>query len=229
MGFFTNTVQAFNHGGFVMWVIFAGQIISIAIIIERVYALYIKRSMNNRQLAKALEDDIKKGNLEQVMKKTQILAGEGSALGKTILAGTQAAYRHGGNEEIQSKMDEVLLSEATILEKRTGFLAAIGNIGTLAGLLGTIIGLINSFEAVANSNPVEKATMLSNGISMAMHATAYGLIMAIPALVMFAVLQNRANALADDLNQTALMICNWLSYNYEPVKVVRRVSNNLNN
>ncbi|MBC7465513.1 MAG: MotA/TolQ/ExbB proton channel family protein [Bdellovibrio sp.] len=231
MGFFTNTIQAFNHGGFVMWVIFAGQMVSIAIIIERVYALYIKRTLNNRQLAKGLEEDIKKGQLEQVMKKSQVLAMEGSALGKTVLAGTQAAYRHGGNDEIQSKMDEVLLSEGTILEKRTGFLAAIGNIGTLAGLLGTIIGLIDSFAAVANANPIEKATLLSNGISMAMHATAYGLIMAIPALVMFAVLQNRANALADDLNQTALMVCNWLSFNYEPVKEksTRRAGSTLNN
>jgi biopolymer transport protein ExbB len=158
MGFFTNTVQAFNHGGFVMWVIFTGQIVSIAIIIERVYALYMKRTLDSHKVAKHFEDEIKKGQLDQVMKKAKLLSAEGSALGKTILAGTQAAYHRGGNEEIQAKMDEVLLSEGTILEKRTGFLAAIGNIGTLAGLLGTIIGLINSFEAVANSNPIEKAT-----------------------------------------------------------------------
>ncbi len=227
MGFFTNMIQAFNHGGFVMWIIFFGQIVSIAIIIERVHVLYFKRALNNRNLAKALEDDIKKGQLEVVMRKTQAMSDSASALGKTILAGTQAAYHRGGTEEIQSKMDEVLLSETTILEKRTGFLAAIGNIGTLAGLLGTIIGLIDSFQAVANGNPVEKAALLSQGISMAMHATAYGLIMAIPALVMFAVLQNRANALADDLNQSALMVYNWLSFNYEPMKekVTRRVNN----
>lgn len=52
---------------------------------------------------------------------------------------------------------------------------------------------------------------------MAMHATAYGLIMAIPALIMFAVYTNRANSLAEDMNQGALMVFNWLSYNYEPV------------
>ncbi len=227
MGFFTNMIEAFNHGGFVMWIIFAGQVVSIAIIIERVNVLYFRRTLNNRKLAKSLEDDIKKGQLEHVMKKTQAMTGTANALGKTILAGTQAAYHRGGNEEIQSKMDEVLLSETTILEKRTGFLAAIGNIGTLAGLLGTIIGLIDSFQAVANGNPIEKAALLSQGISMAMHATAYGLIMAIPALVMFAVLQNRANALADDLNQSSLMVYNWLSFNYEPMKekVTRRAGN----
>jgi biopolymer transport protein ExbB/TolQ len=217
MSIITNLVQAFNHGGFVMWVIFAGQIVSIAIIIERVFALYLSRAINNRQIAKDFEDDIKKGKLDKVMARAQSLSQKGSAIGKTILAGTQAAFHRGGKEEIQSKMDEVLLSESTALEKRTGFLAAIGNIGTLAGLLGTIIGLIDSFQAVANSNPVEKATLLSQGISMAMHATAYGLIMAIPALVMFAVLQNRANSLAEDLNQTALMVYNWLNYSYESI------------
>ena len=114
-------------------------------------------------------------------------------------------------------MDEILLSENAKLEKRTGFLATIGNVGTLIGILGTITGLIDSFASVSNANPVEKAALLSKGISMAMHATAYGLIMAIPALVMYAVLMNRANTLAEDMNQGALMVFNWLSFNYESV------------
>ena len=227
MGFFTNLIQAFHHGGFVMWIILAGQVVSVAIIIERVIALYLSRGMNNRKLAKEFEEDIKKGNLEKVLTKAMNLSQKGSALGKTVLAGAQAAFHRGGSEEIQSKMDEVLLTESTALEKRTGFLAAIGNIGTLAGLLGTILGLIDSFQAVANSNPAEKATLLWQGISMAMHATAYGLIMAIPALVMFAVLQNRANSLAEDLNQTSLMVYNWLTYSYEPS--VKKTSRTLDN
>lgn len=224
MSFITNISQAFGHGGFVMWIVFAGQIVSIAVIIERVYALYIQRSLNSKKLAKDFEEDIKKGKLDNVMIKSQGLAKQQSALGQAIAAGTQAAMNMGGREEIQSKMDEVLLAENSVLEKRTGFLAAIGNIATLAGLLGTIVGLISSFQAVANSNPLEKANLLSQGISMAMYATAYGLIVALPALIMFAVLQNRANSLAEDLNQTALQVYNWLTYSYEPVmkKVVKK-------
>lgn len=217
MSMATTISAVFDHGGFVMWIIFAGQIVSLAIMAERAYALYLKRSTNNKKLAKAFEADIKKGRLEAVIMKAQSL-GSGSALGKTVAAGAQAALDMGGKDEIQSKMDEVLLAENSILEKRTGFLAAIGNIGTLAGLLGTIIGLIDSFNAVANSNPLEKATLLSQGISMAMYATAYGLLMAIPALVAFAVFQNRANSLSEDTNQAALMVYNMLSYNYEPVQ-----------
>ncbi|MNL80571.1 hypothetical protein D3C87_2074610 [compost metagenome] len=50
-----------------------------------------------------------------------------------------------------------------------------------------------------------------------MNATAYGLITAIPALVAYAILQNRANRLAEDLNQGGLKVFNWLSYSYEPI------------
>src|SRR5690606_31754007 len=82
---------------------------------------------------------------------------------------------------------------------------------------GTITGMIKSFAAVSYANPSEKATLLAAGISEAMNATAYGLIAAIPALVGFAILQNRANRLADDLNHSALKAFNWLSYSYEPI------------
>jgi biopolymer transport protein ExbB len=50
-----------------------------------------------------------------------------------------------------------------------------------------------------------------------MYATAYGLIMAMPALVMYAVLQNRANILSEDLTKGALKIYIWLGFNYESV------------
>lgn len=216
MNIVTNIAQAFHHGGFVMWIIFIGQIVSLAIIAERFNALFMKRGLSNKKLAKTFESDIKKGNMTTVLNKAKSV-GQSKPLGRVIEAGVQAAIDMGGKEEIQSKMDEVLLSENALLEKRTGFLAAIGNIGTLAGLLGTILGLIESFNAVANSNPIEKATLLSQGISMAMYATAYGLLMAIPALVMYAVFQNRATSLQEDINQSSLMIFNWLSYGYEPV------------
>lgn len=216
MSFISNIIGAFGHGGFVMWIIFFGQIFSIAIIIERVFALYLNRSLSNKKLVREFEEDIKKGRLDSVVSKAKNLSTKDNALGKAILVGAQTAMSSGGKEEIQSKMDEVLLSEATVIEKRTGFLASIGNIATLAGLLGTIIGLIDSFSAVAMSNPLEKAALLSQGISMAMYATAYGLIIAIPALVGFAVLQNRANALTEDLNQSALTAYNWLTYSFEP-------------
>jgi biopolymer transport protein ExbB/TolQ len=78
--------------------------------------------------------------------------------------------------------------------------------------------MIKSFTAVSTASPMEKATLLSSGISEAMNTTAYGLIVAIPALVMYAILMNRANKLSEDLNQASLKVFNWLSYAYEPAE-----------
>src|SRR5204863_88231 len=75
--------------------------------------------------------------------------------------------------------------------KRTGYLAMIGNVATQVGLLGTIIGLIQCFAGVAGVDASEKARVLSDGIAEAMNCTAFGLIVAIPALVAFSLLQGR--------------------------------------
>jgi biopolymer transport protein ExbB/TolQ len=154
--------------------------------------------------------------MNEVVRKAQELKAV-SPVARAIAAGATAAASFGGKEEIQGKMDEVLLHENSLLDKRTGFLSMLGNVATLTGLLGTISGMIASFAAVAQANPAEKAALLSAGISEAMNCTAYGLIVAIPALVAFSFLQNRANHLSDDLNQAALKAFNWLTYNYEPI------------
>lgn len=206
--------SAFEHGGFWMKPILIIQLASVAIIIERVYALYIKRKLNQKTVAETFEDGIRRGELESVIEKARAMDNEPVA--KAVVAGARAALSLGGKDEIQGKMDEVLILENGHLDRRVGFLSMLGNVATLTGLLGTITGMIKSFAAVANANPAEKAAFLAAGISEAMNATAYGLIVAIPALVMFSILQNRANRLAEDMNQSALRAFNWLSFTFEP-------------
>lgn len=214
MSFFSHITTAFANGGIWMWAIFFAQMASLIIIVERVYALYFNRDTRNKDIAKGFEDDIRRGHIEKVISRAGQIQ---DPIGRIIQAGAQAALDLGGREEIQAKMDEILMVENAKLEKRTGFLATLGNVGTLIGLLGTVVGMISSFTAVASVNPIEKATMLANGISEAMHCTAYGLLMAIPAIVMYSVLQNRATAVAEDMNQAAVQVFNWLGFNYESV------------
>lgn len=208
--------MAFELGGFFMWPILALQLFSIAIMIERTYVLFFKRSKLNTEFLQNMETTIRKGDLDQVVER---MKGQDNALASAILAGTQAAKNLGGKDEIQGRMDEVLIAENSTLEKRTPFLSMLGNVATLTGLLGTITGMIKSFAAVAFANPAEKAALLSAGISEAMNATAYGLITAIPALVAYAILTNRTNTLMEELTQGALKAFNLLSYAYDPMTV----------
>lgn len=208
---------AFEHGGFWMYPILILQIASIAIIIERVYFLYFKRKANSQVFVAQIEDTVRRGDLDQVIAKAQ--AQQSDVLATAVLAGAQAAKNLGGKEEIQGKMDEVLITENAALDKRTAFLSVLGNVATLTGLLGTISGMIKSFAAVSYASPAEKATLLSAGISEAMNATAYGLITAIPALVAYAILVNRSGSLMEELTQGALKAYNLLSYTYDPMTV----------
>jgi len=213
-------IKAFTEGGFWMWPILGIQIAAIAIIIERAYALFVRRSLNASVRASFFEDDIKRGELKRVMKKAESYS-KRSAIRRVVEAGTQAAMGMGGREEIQSKMDEVLYSEQTRIESRIEFLSMMGNVATLMGLLGTIVGMIRAFAAISTTDQVTKAAMLAAGISEAMHATAYGLIVAIPTLIMYSVLQNRANKITDDLTKAALRIYNLLAFHYESIPAKR--------
>ena len=228
MEFLTKLALAFEHGGFWMWPILGFQLASIAIIIERSIALFGKRKIDQMALVSSYEDNVRRGEFEAVMHKAELMKAS-SPVARAIAAGATAARNCGGKEEIQGKMDEVLLHENALLDKRVGFLAMLGNVATLTGLLGTITGMIKSFAAVANANPAEKASLLAAGIAEAMNATAFGLIVAIPALLGFAILQNRANVIAEDMNQAALKAFNWLSFSYDPISSKAQVGKHARN
>lgn len=215
MEFMSKVAEAFQHGGIWMWPILMIQIVSIAIIVERTYTLFVKRKTNQTEVVMGFEESIRRGEIGSVIEKAKSLEAQ-QPVARAVLAGAKTAKVLGGKEEIQGKMDEVLLHENALIDRRTGFLTMLGNVATLMGLLGTITGMIQSFAAVAFAAPAEKAALLAAGISEAMNCTAYGLIAAIPALIMYAVLQNRATLLAEDLNTAALKAFNWLSYSYEP-------------
>ncbi|MBX3018700.1 MAG: MotA/TolQ/ExbB proton channel family protein [Bdellovibrionaceae bacterium] len=227
MEFFAKIAHAFNEGGFWMYAIMLVQIVSLAIMAERVYALFFKRKANQLDFIRQVEDPIRRGEIEVVLNKARAES-EKYPIAQVAVAGAQAAANFGGKDEIQGKMDEVLLHHNASMERRIGFLAMLGNVATLVGLLGTITGMIKSFAAVSFANPAEKAALLAAGIAEAMNATAYGLITAIPALIAYAILSNRATVLAEDLNQNALKVFNWLSFAFDPVSLRNSVKMNAN-
>jgi len=77
------------------------------------------------------------------------------------------------------------------VSQRVPYLASVGNIATMLGLLGTVYGLIVAFQGLGDASAVERATRLSDGIATAMATTAYGLLVGIPALAAHAWLDGR--------------------------------------
>lgn len=76
--------------------------------------------------------------------------------------------------------------------------------------LGTIAGLIQSFEGIATADAQQKTALLAAGISTAMNATMLGLGIAIPCMIAFSLLANKANALVSEVDQVALRVVDLL-------------------
>ena len=84
------------------------------------------------------------------------------------------------------------------------------NIATLLGLLGTIIGLIEAFTAVSKVDPAQKAEILSSSISVAMNTTAFGLMVAIPMIFIFTILQTKTTEIIDSLEMATVKFVNLM-------------------
>jgi biopolymer transport protein ExbB len=97
------------------------------------------------------------------------------------------------------------------LEKRTQYLALLSNIATLFGLLGTIMGLIDAFTAVAGANPAQKASLLAASISTAMNCTAFGLMSAIPLLLLHARMTTATGNIVNSLEMAMVKTVNTIS------------------
>jgi len=200
--------QAFEDGGVWMYPILVIGIVVIFIVVERTYVLYFRTSSKRESFLSQMRSLIMSRNLDKAV---QYASHDPSPLGKIVKAGLLKVNHD--DEVVQSAMDEAALKEVPQLEKRTGFLPMLSNVATLMGLLGTIIGLIQSFAAVSSADAATKATLLSKGISEAMNCTAFGLIVAIPALVFYAMLQSRTQRCIDDINAAAVNVVNLVIVN----------------
>ena len=120
------------------------------------------------------------------------------------IIGAGVARTEQGQSWVLRGMDESAYGELPQIETRTSYLALLGNVATLAGLLGTITGLIKSFAGVSRESTGDKATMLAAGISEAMNCTAFGLGAGIFALLAFSVLNGWTQNLLDEINQLSL-------------------------
>lgn len=191
-------LNAFREGGVFMYFILLFGVMTVGLVVERIRSLYITYKDPTGDIRNVFLNYIHKGQMAEAERYARSM-GENSLIGKVAAVGFQIRAQFGCEEELQARMDETLTNEIRAIDKRTSFLAMFGNVATLLGLLGTISGMIHSFAAVASANPADRATMLSKGISEAMNCTAFGLIVAIPALVAYAFLQNRTDQIVGKL------------------------------
>lgn len=204
---YTTIVKFFQEGGFFMYPIALVMAVGLAVALER-YIYLSRANSTNRKMWDQLIPSLQSGKYPQAM---SITAKSDVAICKILNYGLMRIKSARKREDIEMAMEEGLMEVIPRLERRTHYLSSFANIATLLGLLGTIIGLIQAFTAVAHAGAAEKAEILSSSISVAMNTTAFGLMVAIPLLLVYAVLQSKTTQIVDSLEMAAVKFLNMVT------------------
>ncbi|MCA9079575.1 MAG: MotA/TolQ/ExbB proton channel family protein [Planctomycetaceae bacterium] len=132
-------------------------------------------------------------NAKDVQGAFDIARGDESLVARVLAAGMARLGR--GYEEAVEGMQEVGEEESMAMEHKLSWLALIGSVAPMIGLMGTVWGMIASFRIIATSATQPKPKDLADGISTALFTTLEGLVVAIPAIVAYGLLRNRVSRL----------------------------------
>lgn len=203
---FDAVISFFQTGGGFMYPIALVFVIGIVIAVER-WVFISSASRSNNKAMGPIIDALDKQEHAKVLKVTQASKAFVSSIVHKCISKSKGCTERADMESI---LEEGLMEVSPRLQKRTQYLATLANVATLLGLLGTIIGLIAAFTAVASADPAQKATLLSQSISVAMNTTAFGLMTAIPLLLVHSLLQSKATRVLEGLQVVGLKCVNSL-------------------
>lgn len=198
--------QFFIEGGLWMAPIAFLSILVVAVVIERAYYLMMVYNENGFELMTLIKRAVQSGQIDQAIKladrKPQAI------LPQVLKRGLQHA--DGSEEEIRLAIEEATMDVVPVVQKRANTLAGFASLATLLGLLGTVMGLIEAFTVVADAPPDQKSVLLTKAISVAMNCTAFGLMVAIPAMFFQLLVSGSVKKILDDVDNYSMKLENLL-------------------
>jgi len=203
-------LEFLNSGGIFMYFILATSIIAFAIIVERFISLQYSYQPKEK-FFKSLIGYLKRNDFASA----QLLChGTNHPLAQVV----SVIFKNKNSDfaAIESAVDIAVQKLIPKIQKRTSYLAMIGNVATLLGLLGTIRGLIISFQSLSSATAETKAELLASGISTAMNTTAFGLMVAIPCIVTFTLLSNKENNILEQYSATLSQVLHLIKFGNLP-------------
>ena len=189
-------------------ILFIMSIWSLAVIIDR--ALYFSAARSqSREFAPKVAGALKNGNLDEAIKVADRT--KKSHLAEVVTSGLQefrsfgSAVRPSLRTQIESSKRALERSEAIVhskLKRGLGGLATIGSTAPFIGLLGTVIGILNAFQQIATQK-TSGIGAVAGGISEALVTTAFGLVVAIPAVMTFNYFTNKVEAFDVEMDNSS--------------------------
>ncbi|NPA80265.1 MAG: MotA/TolQ/ExbB proton channel family protein [Thermotogae bacterium] len=195
----------FVRGGIMMWPILFVALIALAISIERFYSLFWKIRVNP---VKLVEDVIKIIEEKGVNEAIDFLAKKKNPVAKVLMAGLEKAGK--SKVVVEEAMTRRALRELAFLDRGMIYIAAAVTLAPILGFLGTVSGMINAFDAIAKAGEVEP-TVVAAGISEALITTAFGLSVAAPFSLLYAIFMDRINSYQRQIEEAANFLLEYLA------------------
>ena len=193
-------------GGIFMWVILLASISGLAVIIEKMYTFLSKEKKLSENEKNQLYKALRTGNREEILKLCKDKTDSISKSVTKIVSNMDINFDELDNSHrqvIEGIRSESILEQTTELEKGMSLLGTVVNAAPQLGLLGTVTGMIAAFSALTR-NGTSTAKIVAGGISEALYTTAFGLIVAIPALVFYNYFNRRIDVIVAEMERAAL-------------------------
>ncbi|MDP0501622.1 MAG: MotA/TolQ/ExbB proton channel family protein [Verrucomicrobiota bacterium JB022] len=196
-------VQEFEAGGFAMWPILGFFIAAMIVAVFKLIELMSVRKAKASDLEKIL-GHLRNGDQSAALAHAKSVGGPA---GRMLTVAVENADQD--KEVIDEVLYEQIIATQPKLERFLAFIAVTAAVAPLLGLLGTVTGMIKTFKLITIVGTGD-AKSLSSGISEALITTKWGLIVAIPTLVIHAMLSRKAKGVIGSLEQTAVGFVNGI-------------------
>lgn len=186
-------ISIIQAAGWPIWPLLACSVLALALVFERFLSLRVSKVAPPKVLDEVMSAAISRVPAPELLRKLEAE----SVLGRVLVRGLSALAGNPqlSQDDLQSILESAGREAAHELERYLTALATIASAAPLLGLLGTVVGMIEIFGAQAGTgvdggaNPAQ----IGHGISIALYNTAFGLIIAIPALVSWRYFRSRVD------------------------------------
>jgi len=199
-------VELLEKGGPILWIILGLSVLTLALIIERLLYLRKIKGDESKWFAR-VKSALEKQHFDEAM---AICDNNLSPLTGIMKAGIE--HRNEDALALREVLKDAANQEVPQLEKNLSAIATIAHIAPLLGLLGTVTGNIDSFGVLGQFGSISDTSLLAKGISEALITTAAGLILSIPAVIVYNYLVRKINLILirmeNQVNEMILLLKN---------------------
>ncbi len=191
----------FESGGPFMFVIGGTALLILAIVLERLWVIGRAGGLNVGRFTGDVVKHLAKGDVSAAADLCQKVRNPAGRVAYAILSSNT-----NNEDSLNNAADGAAVVVLPVLSRRLPMLSMLANVATLLGLLGTIFGLTTAFSSVGAADPAERSAFLAAGISQALNTTAFGLMVAVPAMVMHSLLVGKVESIVEQVDEVSVKL-----------------------